>query len=113
MKRIAMTVNLVDAPGVIEQYETYHANPWPAVIEGNRRIGVRRSLIYRFGRRLFMFMEVEDDFDLQRDFPKYMDDPKAQEWDKLMRAFQEGVPEAPPGSTWVEMKEVFAWEDSP
>ena len=36
MKRIAMTVLLKDDPEVIRQYEEYHANVWPQVIEGGR-----------------------------------------------------------------------------
>ena len=44
-----------------------------------------------------MFMETVDDFDMERDMPKYMEDPKAREWDLLMRTFQEPVPGAPAG----------------
>ena len=110
MKRFAQTVLLKDDPEIIEKYEEYHANPWPEVIEGSRRIGVLRTLIYRYGRQLFMFMETVDDFDVERDMPKYTEDPKAKEWDILMRSFMEPVPGAPAGSTWVEMKEIYAWE---
>ena len=110
MKRIAQTVMLKDDPNIIHEYENYHAHPWPEVVEGTLRCGIRRVFIYRFGRQLFMFMEVPDDFDMKRDMPKYMEDPRAREWDKLMRTFQEPVPGAPEGSSWVEMKEVYASE---
>ena len=110
MKRIAMTVMLKDDPEIIRQYDQCHAIPWPEVVEGTLRIGVQRVFIYRFGRQLFMFMEVPDHFDPERDMPKYMENPKATQWDQLMRSFQETVPGAPPGSTWVEMKEVYALE---
>lgn len=110
MKRIAQTVMLKDDPQVIHQYEQYHANIWPEVTEGTLCVGVKRVFIYRFGRQLFMFMEVPDDFDMERDMPKYMKHPKAREWDELMRTFQETVPGAPGGSTWVEMKEICALE---
>ncbi len=110
MKRIAMTVMLKDDPKIIREYEDYHANPWPQVVEGMLRVGIQRIFIYRFGRQLFMFMEVPDDFDMERDMPKYMAHPEAQRWDELMRGFQETVPGAPKGSTWVPMKELFALE---
>jgi L-rhamnose mutarotase len=110
MKRIALTVMLKDDPEVIAQYEQYHANPWPQVTEGLRSVDIKRMYIYRFGRQLFMFMEVPDDFDLERDMPQYMQDPRAREWDELMRTFQETVPGAPEGSKWVDMKEVYAME---
>jgi L-rhamnose mutarotase len=112
MKRFAQTVMLKDDPEIIRQYEEYHANPWPEVIEGGRRIGILHAYIYRYGRQLFMFMETVDGFDLERDMPKYTEHPKAQEWDALMRTFQEPVLGAPEGSTWVQMKEIYAWEAS-
>jgi L-rhamnose mutarotase len=110
MKRFAQIVLLKDDPEIIRQYEAYHANPWPEVLEGSARCGVLRTFIYRYGRHLFMFMETPDDFDLERDMPKYMEHPRAREWDTLMRTFQEAPPGAPEGATWVLMKEVFAFE---
>ncbi len=111
MKRIAQCVDLKDDPELIQRYEQYHANQWPEVRRGTLASGVQRVFIYRFGTRLFMFMEVPDDWDLQRDGPGYMqDNPRAQEWDALMRSLQQSVPGSPPGSGWVAMKEVFALE---
>lgn len=107
MKRYAMTVMLKDDPRIITQYEAYHANPWPETNAGLLSVGVSRMYIYRYRRQLFMFMETRDDFDLERDMPRYMANPRAREWDELMRTFQDTVPGAAPGSTWVEMKEVY------
>lgn len=113
MKRFAQTVMLKDDPEIIRRYEDYHAHPWPEVVAGTWKCGVRRTYIYRFGRTLFMFMETVDDFDMERDMPKYMEDPKAREWDLLMRTFQEPVPGAPAGSTWVQMKEIYTGDKPP
>lgn len=110
MKRYAMTVMLKDDPETIQKYEEYHANPWPETNAGLRRVGIERMYIYRFQRTLFMFMETGDNFDLERDMPKYTEDPRALEWDELMRTFQETVPGAPPDTTWVLMNEVYALE---
>jgi L-rhamnose mutarotase len=110
MKRIAMTVMLKDDPEVIRKYEQYHADPWPEVVEGGYKMGIRRVFIYRFGRQLFMFLETLDDFDMERDAAEYFKDPKTREWDELMRDFQEPVPGAPEGAKWVEMKEIHAIE---
>lgn len=109
MKRFAMTVMLKDDPNVIRQYEQHHANPWPEANAGLTDVGVRRMFIYRWGRQLFMFMETDDDFDLDRDLPRYVEtNPRAREWDDLMRTFQETVPGAPEGSTWITIHEVYA-----
>jgi L-rhamnose mutarotase len=107
MKRYAQTVLLKNDSEIIRRYEEYHAHPWPEVVEGTRRCGVRRTFIYRFGRQLFMFMETDDDFDMERDMPRYMEHPRAKQWDELMRTFQEPVAGAPPGSTWAQMKEIY------
>ena len=42
MKRFAQTVLLKDDPEIIRRYEEYHANPWPEVVAGTERCGVRR-----------------------------------------------------------------------
>jgi L-rhamnose mutarotase len=55
-------------------------------------------------------METTDDFNMERDLPKYMEDPRAREWDQLMRTFQEPIPGAPAGSTWVQLQEIYALE---
>ena len=110
MKRFALTVMLKDDPEVIRKYEEYHADPWPEVLDGNYKVGVRRGFIYRYGRLLFMFLETVDDFDSERDGPKYMEDPRVRKWDEMMREFQEPVPGAPQGAKWVEMEEVFTWD---
>ena len=110
MKRFAMTVLLKDDPEVIRRYDEYHANPWPEVRMGLVRCGVRRLFIYRRRRHLFLFMETAGNFSLERDMPKYMDDPKVREWDEIMQNLQEPVEGAPRGSTWIEMKEVFSQE---
>lgn len=106
MKRFGRTVMLKDDPSLIEQYEAYHAHPWPEVVAGLKRVGVERMYIYRYGRLLFMFMETRDDFGAA-DLADYTADPRAQEWDTLMRSFQEPLPGAPAGETWVDMKEVY------
>jgi len=110
VKHYAMTVLLKEGPEVIRKYEKYHTEVWPEVTDGNIRCGILRTFIFRHGRQLFMFMETRDDFDMERDMPKYMEHPKAKEWDDLMRSFQEPAPGAPEGSTWVQMKEVFGFE---
>ena len=112
MKRFAQTVMSKDDPEIIRRYEEYHARTWPEVVEGTFACGVCRVFIYRYERLLFMFMEVQDDFDMERDMPKYMLNPKAKEWDELMRTFQEPVPGAPQGSTWVQMKEIYAQDQA-
>ena len=84
MKRIAMAVLLKDDPEVIRKYEEYHANQWPEVRQCIVKDGIRRGFIYRFGCQLFMFIEAEDDFDMENGMDSYKSHPKTIEWDKIM-----------------------------
>jgi L-rhamnose mutarotase len=108
MKRFGRTVMLKDDPQVIARYEDYHAHAWPETLANLRADGVQRMYIYRFGRQLFMYMETDDGYDLNRAAAPAPVHPRAREWEALMTSFQETVPGAPAGTTWVEMKEVFA-----
>ena len=107
MKSFAMTLNLKDAPGVIQKYKEYHRAVWPDVLAGLRGIGIAKMKIFLHGRRLFMYLEAADDFDLARDFPRYMETARSKEWDDLMREFQEPVPGADAEEWWAAMEEVF------
>ena len=107
MKSFAMTLNLKDEAAVIEQYKEYHRNVWPEVLVGLKSIGISKMKIFLQGRSLFMYLEAPDDFDLERDFPRYMESPRARAWDDLMRQFQEPVRRAEEGEWWSGMEQVF------
>jgi len=110
MKSFGMTLGLRDDPGVVEAYKEYHRAVWPEVVEGLKGVGITQMRIFLRGRRLFMYMETVDDFDLDRDFPRYMESRRAQEWDTLMRTYQEPVPEARPDEWWASMEQVYDLE---
>ena len=69
--------------------------------------GILNMKIFLLGRRLFMYLETVDAFDLERDFAGYTESDKAKEWDDLMRDYQEPVSDAQPGDWWSAMEEVF------
>lgn len=102
-----MTLLLRDEAGVIERYRAEHAAAWPQVVACLHRAGIRQLRIFLRGRRLFMFLEVDDGFEPSRDFAALNEDAVYREWDELMRSLQEPVPEAAAGEWWAEMEEVF------
>lgn len=110
MKRFGLTCMLKDDSERIREYEEYHANVWPEVVKGCYDAGIRRVFTYRVGTQMFQFIEAVDDFDMERDMAKYMDDPKAKEWDELMRTYQETFPGQPEGTTWVPMEEIYTMD---
>ena len=108
MKHFGMTLNLKDDPEDIETYKEYHRNVWPEVIASLKTVGVTKMNIYLLGRQLFMAMETVDDFNVERDFSRYLaQHPRCREWDALMRTFQEPLPESKPGEWWAMMEPVF------
>ena len=70
--------------------------------------------IYRTGNRLFMVMEVSDDFSFQAKAEADRGDARVAEWEELMWRFQQPLPWASPGEKWVQMERIFklepAWE---
>ena len=108
MKAYGLTLNLREDPQAIETYKQYHRQVWPEVEEALKAVGVTTMKIFLLGRRMFMYMQTVDDFDLNRDFPKYLDHhPRCRQWDELMCTFQEKVPEAGPDEWWALMEQVY------
>ena len=70
MKVYAQALDLKNDEKSIAEYEEYHRNVWPEVLEALKAMGVIRMRIFRVNERLFMFMETEDNFDSSR-FSKY------------------------------------------
>lgn len=108
MKYFGLTVNLKDDPEIIAQYVEYHRHVWPEVEASLHRVGVKRTRLFLLGRMLFMYMEVDDSFDCSTYVQRYLEEPKAGEWEKLMAPFLEPLPEARPGEVWARMEPVYA-----
>jgi len=110
MKRYCLTVNLVNNPEMIAEYEAYHKKIRPEIEESIREAGVTQMDIYRIDNHLFMIMETVDDFSFERKAKMDAENPKVQEWEQLMWKYQEGLPSAKDGEKWVVMKKIFAME---
>ena len=112
MKVYGLTLDLKDDKATIEKYKEHHRNPWPEPLAGLKRVGVVDMKIFLLGRRMFMYMATTDECDPDVDFPRYVkENPRAAEWDELMRTFQERVSEAQEGEWWALMEQVFDLRD--
>ena len=113
LNTFAQALDLVDDPDRIAEYRHHHAQAWPEVVRGLRAIGIRRLRIWLTGTRLFMTFEAPDDFDPDRDYQSYAEDPRCDEWDRLMRTYQRRIPTADPtdGGWWTPMDLVFDLEE--
>lgn len=108
MRRFVLTLDLVDNAQLIAEYEKYHEDIWPEITESIKSTGVLNMEIYRLSNRLFMIMEVEDDFSFEAKAKADADNPKVQEWEALMWKYQQALPMAKPGEKWLLMDKIFA-----
>ena len=69
-----------------------------------------RSEIHLLGTRLFMIMEVNDNFSFEAKTAADRANPKVQEWEALMWKFQQALPHAKPGEKWQLMEQIFKLE---
>ncbi|HTT20560.1 MAG TPA: L-rhamnose mutarotase [Candidatus Sulfotelmatobacter sp.] len=106
-RRFCLTLDLKDDPGLIAEYKRHHERVWPEIIAGIKQSGVLDMEIYLLGTRMFMIMEVGDDFSFEAKSEADLRNPKVQEWEKLMWNFQKALPESKPGEKWVMMERIF------
>jgi L-rhamnose mutarotase len=107
MKRYVLALDLVDDPQLIKEYEDYHREVWPEIKRSILDAGILQMEIYRFENRLFMNMEVGEDFSFEKKSAMDAANEKVQEWEQLMWKYQAAIPGAKPGEKWVMMTKIF------
>lgn len=107
MKRYCLALDLKDNQNLIAEYEKYHQNVWPEILESIKNSGIENLDIYRTGNRLFMIMEVNDSFSFEAKEKADAENPKVQEWENLMWNYQQALPWAKEGEKWVLMNKIF------
>jgi L-rhamnose mutarotase len=107
MPRHCLTLDLQDDPKKIAEYKRYHEKIWQEIRDSLFAAGVTNMEIYLHGTRMFMIMDVSDDFSFEKKAAMDSANPKVLEWEELMSNFQ-AVPEgANPVSRWAAMERVF------
>ncbi|HEY5219586.1 MAG TPA: L-rhamnose mutarotase [Gemmatimonadaceae bacterium] len=107
IRRYCLALDLKDDPKLIAEYERYHERIWPEITASIRSAGIVDMEIYRTGNRLFMVMEVAEDFSFDAKSAADMRDAKVQKWETLMATYQQALPWAVPGEKWVLMDRIF------
>jgi len=113
MKRHCLTLDLKEDEKLIKEYEYWHKpeNIWPEIVAGIKRAGILDMQIYRWETRMFMILDVPDDFDFEKDMKKLSAMPRQQEWEIFMDKFQQRI-SGMPGEKWVMMKNIFSLIDT-
>lgn len=108
--RLCYALDLKNDPALIAEYERWHepGNVPREIVESIRAAGIRDMQIFRAGNRLFMLLEVDDDFSPAAKAANDAADPRVQAWEALMGRFQQPLPFAKPGEKWVAMTRMFS-----
>lgn len=107
MPRHCLTLDLQNDPAKIAGYKLYHEKIWPEIRDSLFAAGVTDMEIYLSGTRMFMIMDVNDDFSFDRKARMDSANPKVLEWEAVMANFQ-AVPEGTdPVRRWQPMERVF------
>lgn len=108
MKRYCLALDLKDDAALIAEYETYHQNVWPEILQSINEAGIEHMDIFRTGNRLFMIMEVNDVFSFENKAAADAANEKVQEWETLMWNYQQALPGSKPGEKWRLMENIFS-----
>jgi len=109
-RRFCFTLDLQDNPDLLAEYRRYPEKLWPEVTESIHSSGIEDMEIYLLGTRMFMVMDVNESFSFEKKAKADQQNPKVQEWEKLMWKFQRALPEAKSSEKWLRMERIFKLE---
>ncbi|HLP38922.1 L-rhamnose mutarotase [Lacibacter sp.] len=107
MPRYCLTVDLINDPQLIAEYEAHHERIWPEIQASIKDSGINSMEIYRYENRLFMIMETTASFSFEAKAAADASNEKVQEWEALMWNYQQALPTAKKGEKWMLMKKIF------
>lgn len=92
--RYCLTLDLHDDPAVIAEYDRYHREVWPEVLEHLRASGIQDMTIWRRENRLVMLIDADAGFVPERLVIGPGTHPRVKEWETLMARLQRPLPRA-------------------
>lgn len=102
---VIMSANLVKDTVMQKQYMEYHRTQfekWPEVSKGFCNANFQQLLVFRTGRQLMLVISIPKGEKLDDLNPKTTENnPRVDQWNALMSKYQEGVEDAPVGTSWV------------
>lgn len=107
MKKFCFALDLKNDPDLIAEYESYHQEVWPEVLESIRDSGITDMEIYRYANRLFMIIKTTDDYSFEEKALRDAQNPHVRDWEKLMWKYQQALPGAGEGEKWMLMERIF------
>lgn len=109
-RRFCLTLDLKNDPALIAEYLLYHEKIWPEITASIRDSGIEDMQIYLRGTRMFMIMDVNENFSFAAKARADAANPKVQQWEALMWKFQQALPGSQPGEKWLPLELIFQLE---
>ncbi len=107
MKTFYLALDLKDDDNLIKEYEAYHKQVWPEIVNSIKASGIQQMELYRVKNRLFMVMHADDDFSFEEKSRSDAGNQRVQEWENLMWKYQQQIPGSIPGEKWRLLKRIF------
>ena len=102
---IFLTANLVKDTVMQKEYLDYHATQfkkWPEVSQGFCNAQFQQLLVFKNGPQLILVISIPKGESLDKlNLKTTENNPRVDEWNKLMGKYQEGIPGTKAGETWV------------
>lgn len=109
-EHIILTTNLVEDKKLQKEYLNYHVTQfekWPEVSKGFCNAGFQQLLIFRNGRQLILVISIPKGESLDKLNPRTTaSNPRVDDWNKIMKKYQEGIKGTKPGETWVFLEKL-------
>jgi hypothetical protein len=99
-----LTANLVADTAMQREYMNYHATQfeeWPELSKGFCNARFQQLIMFRNGRQLMLVISIPKGESLDELNPKTTENnPRVDEWNKLMAKYQEGIAGTKEGEVW-------------
>jgi hypothetical protein len=103
-----LTCNMVNNLKMQREYLAYHATQfqkWPEVSNGFCHANFQQLLVFRNGRQLMLIISIPKGESLDKLNPKTTENnPRVDDWNNMMKKYQEGIPGTQKGEVWVFFK---------
>jgi hypothetical protein len=107
---ILLTANLVADPVLQQEYLNHHATQfekWKEVSNGFCNAQFQQLLIFKNGRQLVLIISIPKGQSLDELNPRTtLHNPRVNDWNEMMKKYQEGIEGTAKGETWVFLNPV-------
>jgi hypothetical protein len=107
---IILTANLVKDKKKQKEYLDHHATQfekWPEISNGFCNANFQQLLLFKNERQLMLVISIPKGESLDKLNPKTVENnPRVNDWNNIMKQYQEGIIGTKPGETWVFLQPI-------